>query len=72
MSTETYRIRVLDERVGESIPMPAYATDGSAGIDLRACLDSPLTLEPGETSLIPTGIALQLGRSDRAATILPR
>ena len=72
MSTETYRIRVLDERVGESIPMPAYATDGSAGIDLRACLDSPLTLEPGETSLIPTGIALHLGRSDRAATILPR
>ena len=72
MSSETYRIRVLDDRVGDSIPLPAYATDGSAGIDLRACLDQPLTLEAGATSLIPTGIALHLGRSDRAATILPR
>ena len=63
---------MLDERVGDSIPLPAHATDGSAGIDLRACLDKPLTLEPGATSLIPTGIALHLGRNDRAATILPR
>lgn len=72
MSDETYRIRILDERLGESIPLPGYATDGAAGVDLRACLDAPLTLEPGATALIPTGIALHLGRRDRAATILPR
>ncbi len=72
MSAETYRIRILDERVGDSIPLPGYATEGSAGVDLRACLDTPLTLEPGASALVPTGIALHLGRNDRAATILPR
>ena len=72
MSEETYRLRILDERVGDSIPLPGYATDGSAGVDLRACLDAPLTLEPGATALIPTGIALHLARRDRAGTILPR
>lgn len=72
MSDETYRIRILDERVGDSIPLPGYATDGAAGVDLRACLDAPLTLEPGATALIPTGIALHIARRDRAATILPR
>ncbi len=72
MNDETYRIRILDERVGDSIPLPGYATDGAAGVDLRACLDAPLTLEPGATALIPTGIALHIGRRDRAATILPR
>lgn len=69
---ETYRVRVLDARIGDTIPMPAYATDGAAGLDLRACLEAPLTLEPGAAELIPTGIALHLGRADRAAMILPR
>lgn len=69
---ETFGVRVLDARVGDSIPLPARATDGSAGMDLRACIDAPLTLRPGDCELIPTGIALHLGRADRAAMILPR
>jgi len=72
MDAETYRVRVLDPRVGDSIPLPAYATDGSAGLDLRACIDAPVTLEPGAAELIPTGIAVHLGRRDRAAVVLPR
>jgi len=72
MSAESYRIRILDPRVGDTIPFPAYATEGAAGLDLRACLDAPLTLEPGAAELVATGIALHLGRADRAATILPR
>lgn len=65
-------MRVLDPRIGDTIPLPAYATDGAAGLDLRACLEAPLTLEPGAAELIPTGIALHLDRADRAAMILPR
>ena len=72
MTYETYPIRVLDERIGDTIPLPSYATEGAAGIDLRACLETPLELKPGMAELIPTGIALHLGRADRAATILPR
>ena len=72
MPAETYEVRVLDPRVGDSIPMPAYASDGAAGLDLRACIDAPLTLEPGAAELIPTGIALHIAREDRAAMILPR
>lgn len=72
MRVEAYSIRVLDSRVGTAIPLPAYATEGSAGLDLRACIDAPLTLNPGDAELIPTGIALHLGRTDRAAMILPR
>ena len=51
-------IRVLDPRVGREIPLPGYATDGSAGLDLRACLDAAITLEPGQTHLVPTGFAI--------------
>jgi dUTP pyrophosphatase len=65
-------LRILDERLGEEIPLPHYATDGSAGLDLRACLDEPLTLGPGETELIPTGLAIHIGDPGLAAVLLPR
>lgn len=65
-------VKVLDDRLGQSIPLPEYATEGSAGMDLRACLDQPLTIEPGETQLIGTGIAMYIGDPGYAATILPR
>ena len=63
-------VRVLDERMAEHLP--AYATPGSAGLDLRACLDAPLSLAPGATALIPTGLAIHLGDAGLAAMILPR
>jgi dUTP pyrophosphatase len=66
----TIDLRVLDARLAEQ--MPAYATPGSAGLDLRACVDAPLVLEPGQTQLIPTGIAIHLGDPGLAAMILPR
>ncbi|ASG66699.1 deoxyuridine 5'-triphosphate nucleotidohydrolase [Idiomarina piscisalsi] len=65
-------VKILDERIGQSIPIPKYETSGSAGMDLRACLDEPLTIEPGETQLIGTGIAMYIGDPGYAATILPR
>lgn len=64
--------KILDPRIGTTFPLPAYATTGSAGMDLRACLDAPLTLEPGATHLIPTGLAIHIGDSGLAAIILPR
>ncbi|HIQ15809.1 MAG TPA: dUTP diphosphatase [Leucothrix sp.] len=63
---------ILDKRIGDSIPLPHYATEGSAGMDLRACIDDPLTIKPGETHLIPTGIAIHIADPSLAATILPR
>ena len=66
------KIRILDSRVGSEFPLPAYATSGSAGLDLRACLDAPLTLEPGKAELIPTGMAIHLEDPGLAAVILPR
>lgn len=65
-------VKILDDRIGRSIPLPEYATQGSAGMDLRACLDHPLTIEPSQTQLIGTGIAMYIGDSNYAATILPR
>lgn len=65
-------VKILDDRIGQSIPLPEYATQGSAGMDLRACLDQPLTIEPGQTQLIGTGIAMYIGDPSYAATILPR
>jgi len=65
-------LKILDPRVGESIPLPAYATDGSAGMDLRACLEEALEIRPGETHLIPTGLAIHIGDPQLAAVILPR
>lgn len=66
------QVKILDPRIGESIPMPEYATQGSAGLDLRACLDAPITLEPGQTELIPTGLAIYIEDPNLCAMILPR
>ncbi len=63
-------VRILDARIHAQLP--AYATPGSAGLDLRACLDAPLVLAPGKTELIPTGMAIHIGDSKHAALILPR
>ena len=61
------KVRILDVRIGREFPLPAYATTGSAGLDLRACLDAPLTLAPGKAELIPTGLAIHRdGRHDAA------
>lgn len=65
-------VRILDPRIGRDVPLPDYATDGSAGLDLRACLDAPLTVRPGETHLIRTGIAIHIGDPGLAALVLPR
>ena len=64
--------KILDPRIGEVFPLPTYATSGSAGMDLRACLDQALTLNPGDTQLIPTGLAIHIGDPSLAAVILPR
>ena len=66
----TVDLKVLDARMAEQLP--AYATPGSAGLDLRACLDAAVTLEPGQTTLIPTGLAIHIGDPGLAAIILPR
>ena len=63
-------LKVLDARVAETLP--AYATPGSAGLDLRACLDAPVVLAPGQTTLVPTGLAIHIGDAGLAAMILPR
>ena len=68
----TIDVKILDARVGDTIALPEYATPGSAGLELRACLDAPLTIEPGETHLLGTGIAIHIGDPGLAATILPR
>jgi dUTP pyrophosphatase len=65
-------LKPLDPRLGESIPLPEYSTTGSAGVDLRACLDEPVTVAPGETRLIPTGLALHIDDPGLAAMLLPR
>ena len=65
-------LKILDPRIGESIPLPEYATDGSAGMDLRACLEEALEIRPGESHLIPTGMAIHIGDPHLAAVILPR
>ncbi|MFN2300357.1 MAG: dUTP diphosphatase [Gammaproteobacteria bacterium] len=69
---QTIKLKVLDPRVGNEFPLPAYATDGAAGMDLRACLDAPVTLGPGETTLVPTGIAIHICDPGLAAVLLPR
>jgi dUTP pyrophosphatase len=66
------QVRVLDSRIGREFPLPHYATPGSAGLDLRACLDAPLTLAPGQSELIPTGLAIHLDDAGFAAVLLPR
>ncbi|MEW4983388.1 MAG: dUTP diphosphatase [Cycloclasticus sp.] len=66
------QLKLLDDRLGQSIPLPEYATTGSAGLDMRACLDEALLLKPGETKLIPTGMAVHISDANLAAVILPR
>ena len=66
------KVRIIDPRIGSELPLPAYATEGSAGMDLRACLDAPLELAPGATVLIPTGLAIHLDDPGLAAVVLPR
>ena len=65
-------LKVLDPRLGTEFPLPAYATDGSAGIDLRACLDGEHVLAPDETLLVPTGMAMHIADPSLAAVLLPR
>lgn len=68
----TIQLKILDPRMGNEVPLPQYATDGSAGLDLRACIDEPFELVPGATTLINTGLAMHIGDPNIAATILPR
>lgn len=71
-SGRAIQVRILNERIGTDFPLPARATEGSAGVDLRACLDAAIDLAPGQTRLIPTGIAIHLEDPGLAAMILPR
>jgi dUTP diphosphatase len=66
------KVRILDSRIGKEFPLPRYATGGSAGLDLRACLEKPLQLEAGRAELIPTGLAIHIEDPGLAAVILPR
>ncbi len=66
------KVKILDPRIGDTIPLPHYATDGSAGLDLRACVAAPLEVAPGATHLVPTGIAIHLDDPGLAAMLLPR
>jgi dUTP pyrophosphatase len=66
------QVRILDARLGSEFPLPQYATVGAAGLDLRACIDAPLRLEPGQAELIPTGLSIHLADPNLAAVILPR
>ena len=72
MNHRAIELKILDPRLGLEIPLPAYATTGSAGLDLRACLTEPLTVHPGETHLIPTGLAMHIADPGLAAMVLPR
>jgi len=66
------QVRILDARIGNEFPLPEYATEGSAGLDLRACIAAPLLLEPGRSELIPTGLSIYVADPALAAVILPR
>ncbi len=68
----TIDVKILDPRISDEFGLPHYATDGSAGLDLRACIDAPLTLQAGQTELIPTGIAIHIADANLAAVLLPR
>ncbi len=68
----TVKLRILDPRIGREFPLPQHATAGSAGMDLRACIDAPLTLQPGAAELIPTGVSIYIADPQLAAVLLPR
>ena len=72
MSRQKVQLKILDPRVGTEFPVPEHATEGSAGVDLRACLDETLSIAPGQTELIPTGMAVYIEDPGLAAMILPR
>ncbi len=72
MSRRPIQLKILDPRLDEEFALPDYATPGSAGVDLRACVDDPLSLEAGQTELIPTGLAIHIADPSLAAIILPR
>jgi dUTP pyrophosphatase len=69
---QTIQLKILDPRLGADFPLPDYATPGSAGMDMRACLEKTLVLEPGQTELIPTGMAIHIDDPGLAAVLLPR
>lgn len=69
---QAIQLKILDPRIGDSIPLPTYATSGSAGLDLRVCINEPLQIAPGETVLLPTGLAIYISDPQIAAVILPR
>ena len=66
------QLKLIDERLGREFPLPDYATEGSAGLDIRACVDEPQTIRPGETQLLPSGFALYIDDPGMAAVLLPR
>ena len=66
------QLQIVDARIGDSIPLPHYATSGSAGLDMRACIDEAVCVNPGETVLVPTGIAIHIADNSLAAVLLPR
>jgi dUTP pyrophosphatase len=72
MTRKTIQLKILDSRLNTEFGLPNFATEGSAGVDLRACVDEPLSLEPGSTILIPSGMAIHIGDPSLAAVILPR
>lgn len=72
MTKRNVQVKILDERLGRTIPLPEYATHGSAGLDLRACIEQPIELKPGETILIPTGMSIYIENPEWAAMLLPR
>jgi len=72
MPSQTIELKILDSRLAEEFSLPDYATPGSAGVDLRACVDKPISLKPGQTELIPSGIAVHISDPSLAAIILPR
>ncbi len=69
---QSIQLKILDPRVGSAIPLPHYATDGSAGLDMRACIDDAMLVAPGETVLVPTGLAIFIDDPSLAAVLLPR
>ena len=71
-TSQPLQVKLLDPRFGDSWPLPAYATEASAGMDLRAALDTALTLQPGDTALVPSGLAIHIADPNLCAVILPR
>ena len=69
---QVIKLKILDQRLGNEFPLPDYATDGSAGVDLRACVEDTTVIDPGQTILIPTGMAIHIGDPTLAAVLLPR